>query len=140
MGKQARLRAQRRKAEDFRGFGKVQVRTSKRSSLLPDYGSRLLRRNALTHVFAESGLDVNANYYPDKGFADFHLVISGCCASILVPCEKSQVQAICNRLSNGFSGVLKPDRSKAYTTPRTKELVVPVVFDDLPAFMATVGF
>lgn len=140
MGRKARLRAERRVDGAEGRVSKVQDRAIKVSSLLPDYGSRLLRSNIRTHLFMEPGLDVNANYYPDKGFADFHLVISGHCASILVPCEKNQVQAICNRLSNGFSGVLKPERSKAYTTPRTKERVVPVVFEDLPAFMATVDF
>ena len=106
MGRQARLRAQRRVNAVQGRVSKVQESASKVSSLAPDYGSYLLGKNIPTHLFMEPGSTVNAHYYPDRGFAEFHLLISGYCASILVPCKQNQVQAICARLSNGFSGVL----------------------------------
>ena len=138
MGHQARLKAQRRASKLQQHVSKAQRTASRDSALSPDYGSHLLRQNIPTNVYVEPGAGVSAHYYPETGSADFHLSFGGYCASIWVPCEENQVQAICDRLSNGFSGVLRPDVSKAYTTPRTKERVVPVVFQDLPAFMATV--
>lgn len=125
MGRKSRLKAQRR--------------ASKVPPLMPDYGSYLLKQKVLPHLYIESGAMVTAHYYPEEGFADFHLSFMSYCVSIYVPCAKNQVQSICDRLGNGFSGVLEPDISKAYVTPQTKERVVPVVFQDLSAFMATVN-